>query len=152
MFVQKDFEIETVLSKPLMAHLSTVEQGEPRDSPVWFIWEDLSLWLFGTHKDSFVKRLEQEPRCAIGIVDFDVHKGILKHVGIRGIAHIMDVDHVRLMRFISKYLGEDKKNWNEWFCEHIVNPLNIMVRILPQTIVAKDGSFFKTGPRLASSE
>lgn len=59
MFIQKDFEIETILSKLLMAHLSTVEQGEPRDSPAWFIWEDSSLWLFGTRKDSFVKRLEQ---------------------------------------------------------------------------------------------
>jgi hypothetical protein len=130
MFVQKDFEIETVLSKPLMAHLSTVEQGEPRDSPVWFIWEDSSLWVFGTRKDSFIKRLEQEPRCAMGIVDFDVQKGILKHVGIRGIAQTMDVDYGRLMLFIAKYLGGDKKEWNKWFCEHIVNPLNVMVRIL----------------------
>jgi len=28
-FAQKDFEIEDVLSKPLMAHLSTVEDGAP---------------------------------------------------------------------------------------------------------------------------
>lgn len=152
MFIQKDFEIETVLSKPLMAHLSTVEQEEPRDSPVWFIWEGASLWLFGTSKDSFVKRLAKKPQCAVGIVDFDVHKGILKHIGIRGIAQTMDVDRERLTRFISKYLGEDKKGWNEWFLEHIVNPLNVMVRILPQTIVAKDGSFFKTGPNLAGLE
>ena len=27
MFAQKDFEIETVLHQPLMAHLSTVDQG-----------------------------------------------------------------------------------------------------------------------------
>jgi hypothetical protein len=29
-----------VLAKPLMAHLSTVVKGEPRDSPVWFVWEE----------------------------------------------------------------------------------------------------------------
>ena len=41
MYAQKDFEIDTVLNKPLMAHLSTVDKGEPRDSPgVWFIWEE----------------------------------------------------------------------------------------------------------------
>ena len=39
MFVQKDFDIDVVLKKPLMAHLSTVDLGNPRDSPVWFIWE-----------------------------------------------------------------------------------------------------------------
>ena len=36
MFAQKDFDIDTVLNKPLMAHLSTVANGEPRDSPVSF--------------------------------------------------------------------------------------------------------------------
>jgi len=37
MFQQNDFEIETGVNKPLMAHLSTVNIGDPRDSPVWFI-------------------------------------------------------------------------------------------------------------------
>ena len=40
MFAQKDFEIDEVLGKPLMAHLSTIEKGAPRDSPVWFLWEE----------------------------------------------------------------------------------------------------------------
>ena len=48
MFAQKDFEIDNVLCKPLMADLSTVEKGVPRDSPVWFLWEDSCLWIFGT--------------------------------------------------------------------------------------------------------
>ena len=143
-FAQKDFDIETLLNKPLMAHLSTVDKGEPRDSPVWFIWEDSSLWLFGTVKDSFIKRLQQEPRCAVGIVDFDLQKGILKHVGIRGTAHIGEVDHERLRRFVSKYLGSHSHDWNQWFVANIVDPLNVMVQIVPKSIVAKDVSFFKT--------
>lgn len=60
MFAQKDFEIDTVLNKPLMAHLATVDKGEPRDSPVWFIWEESYLWVFGTAEDSFIKRLQQD--------------------------------------------------------------------------------------------
>ncbi len=40
---QKDFEFDVVLQKRLMAHLSTVEVDEPRDSPVWFIWEEDSV-------------------------------------------------------------------------------------------------------------
>jgi len=28
MFAQKDFEIDTVLNKPLMAHLATVDKGQ----------------------------------------------------------------------------------------------------------------------------
>jgi nitroimidazol reductase NimA-like FMN-containing flavoprotein (pyridoxamine 5'-phosphate oxidase superfamily) len=149
MFVQKDFDIETVLNKPLMAHLSTVEKGEPRDSPVWFIWEDSNLWIFGTNEDSFIKRLEAEPRCASGIVDFDLQSGTLKHVGIRGIAQIESINQERLRRFVSKYLGANAEQWNKWFVTHIVDPLNVMVKITPKSIVAKNLSFFRTGPNLA---
>lgn len=147
--MQRDFEIETVLKKPLMAHLSTVANGEPRDSPVWFIWEDPHFWIFGTDKDSFIQRLKQNPSCAVGVVDFDLNRGILKHVGIRGTAKMEAVDKDRLMRFVSKYLGYNNEEWNEWFMANIVYPLNEMVQITPKTIVAKNVSFFKTGPNLA---
>jgi len=146
---QKDFEFDLVLQKPLMAHLSTVEADEPRDSPVWFIWEDDSLWIFGTSEDSFVRRLKEEPRCAIGIVDFNLDKGVLRHVGIRGTSNIEDVDPNRLFRFVSKYLGDDKEKWNKWFVKNIVDPLDVMVKITPKSMVSKDVSFFKTGPDLA---
>ncbi len=150
MFAQKDFDIDTVLDKPLIAHLSTVHQGEPRDSPVWFLWEGSYVWIFGTEDDSFIKRLQEKPLCAIGIVDFDVQKGVLKHVGIRGSVIIDKVDHKRLNRFVSKYLGSNSDAWNKWFVINIVDPLNVMVQITPNSIVAKDVSFFKTGPNLAS--
>lgn len=100
-------------------------------------------------KDSFVRRLKQEPRCALGVVDFDLDKGVLRHVGIRGSSHLEVVDHDRLFRFVSKYLGKDRENWNEWFVNNIVEPLDVMVRITPKSMVAKDVSFFKTGPGLA---
>jgi nitroimidazol reductase NimA-like FMN-containing flavoprotein (pyridoxamine 5'-phosphate oxidase superfamily) len=148
-FAQQDFEIEDVLCKPLMAHLSTVDDGAPRDSPVWFLWEDSCLWIFGTSKDSFVKRLQAEPKCAVGIVEYDLGKGILKHVGIRGTASIASFDKDRLIRFVAKYLGQDKRNWNPWFLENVVDPLDAMIRIIPESIVAKNVSFFKTGPDLA---
>ena len=152
MFIQKDFEMRPYLCQPLMAHLSTVAGEEPRESPVWFIWEASSLWIFGTESDSFIKRLRQEPRCAVGVVEFDLDRGILKHVGIRGTSKIHAVDLDRLKRFISKYLGNDKSQWNPWFVANIVDPLNVMVQIVPSSIVAKNVSFFKTGPMLANEE
>ena len=150
-FVQKDFEIDDVLCKPLMAHLSTVEKGAPRDSPVWFLWEESCLWIFGTSSDSFVKRLRVEPQCAVGIVEYDLEKGILKHAGIRGAAILASCNTERLIRFVSKYLGEDKRNWNPWFVANVVDPLDVMIKITPETIVTKNVSFFKTGPELAGS-
>ena len=152
MYAQKDFEIDTVLNKPLMAHLSTTDRGDPRDSPVWFVWEDSCLWIFGTSEDSFINRLRQEPRCAVGVVDFDLDVGVLKHVGIRGTAQLGDIDTERLKRFVSKYLGEDSRQWNEWFVANIVDPLDVMVQITPRSIVTKDVSLFKTGPDLAGSK
>lgn len=152
MFVQKDFDIGSVLQKPLMAHLSTTERGDPRDSPVWFVWEDSCLWIFGTSKDSFINRLRQEPRCAAGVVDFDLEAGILRHVGIRGTAQLSDIDSERLKRFVAKYLGKESHQWNEWFVSNIVTPLDVMVQIIPRSVVAKDVSFFKTGPHLADSK
>ena len=149
MYSHKDFETNEVLKKPLMAHLASTEHGAPRDSPVWFIWEEPYFWIFGTEEDSFVHRLKAEPRCAVGVVDFDLEKGVLKHVGIRGIADLDQVDHERLKRFVSKYLGENSEKWNAWFVANIVDPLNVMVSITPKSVVAKDVSFFKTGPDLA---
>ena len=87
--------------------------------------------------------------CAVGIVEYDLEKGILKHVGIRGTAFLASCDKDRLMRFVAKYLGEEKQDWNPWFIENIVDPLDVMIKVVPQSIVAKNVSFFKTGPDLA---
>lgn len=144
-----DFNVSDVLNKPLMAHLSTTDKGEPRDSPVWFLWEDDCIWVFGTDKDSFVQRLSKDPRCAVGVVDFDLDKGILKHVGVRGLATINMVDKGRLNRFVAKYLGSDISARNDWFMTNVVLPLNAMVKVIPNSVVAKNVSFFKTGPGLA---
>ncbi|MCA9508557.1 MAG: pyridoxamine 5'-phosphate oxidase family protein [Myxococcales bacterium] len=147
--VQKDFEPEEVLKKPLMAHLLTVENGEPRDSPVWFLWEEGCLWIVGTAQDSFIRQLKKGHRCAVGVVDFDLDRGVLKHVGIRGETRLGKVDKERLQRHLSKYLGEDQAQWNQWFIENITCPLEYMVQVIPKTIVAKNVSYFKTGPNLA---
>lgn len=141
-FAQKDFEIDGVLCKPLMAHLSTVEKGAPRDSPVWFLWEDSFLWVFGTSEDSFVKRLYAEPRCAVGIVEYELKKGILKHVGIRGTATLSSCDKGRMKHFVANYLGNDERNWNPWFIANVVDPLDVMIKIIPESVVAKNVSFF----------
>lgn len=150
--VQKDFEIEYVLNKPLMAHLASSQEGIPRGSPLWFLYEDQKIWLFGIDTDSFIKRLQVEPRCALTIVDFDLDRGVLRHVGVRGKATVTSANSARLNRFVGKYLGNDAEKWNEWFVTNIVNPLNRMVQVDLEAVVAKDVSFFKTGPDLAEND
>jgi hypothetical protein len=58
--------------------------------------EDGAVWLIGNHRDSFPRRIEQDGRCAIGVVDFDLPRGKLVHVGMRGIAEVVPLDPARL--------------------------------------------------------
>jgi hypothetical protein len=55
------------------AHARTLSLG------VWFLWEDGAVWIIGSLRDdSFPRRVERESRCAIGIVDFDVERGLVQ--------------------------------------------------------------------------
>jgi hypothetical protein len=126
--VRRDFDPMVVLAEPLIAHLATGSTDGPRDSPVWFHWEEEAIWLIATSRDSFPKRLRIEPRCAIGVVDFDIERGVLRHVGVR---------------------GADADAWNAWLIDRVVEPLDLMIRATPRSMVAKDVSFFRTGPDLA---
>lgn len=146
---EQAFHVDEVLSLPLMAHLASVSPDGPRDSPVWFLWEDGCLWLIGNRSDSFVKRLAADPRCAIGVVDFDAKAGILRHVGVRGRAEIGGMDKARLHRLLLRYLGPDEAGWNAWFYDNVAAPLDAMIKVTPRTIVAKDVSYFRTGPDFA---
>ncbi|MCJ0919832.1 pyridoxamine 5'-phosphate oxidase family protein [Mammaliicoccus sciuri] len=132
---------EEVLSKPLFAHLSTVEKCEPRESPVWFIWDNKSLWFIGNYKtDSFPKRIEENGKCAIGIVEYDVTNGIVKHIGFRGYAYLEKADNKIIKKLFHKYMGEEN-NWHPRFKSVLGNTDYVLIRFEYQTIVARDQSY-----------
>ena len=137
-----DFDVEPFLQQPLFAHLATASPDGPRESPVWFLWEAEELWLVGNNRDSFPKRIQAEPRCAVGIIEFDLARGRLRHVGIRGTGSIEPIDRSRLYRFLSRYLGENEARWNLSFRSRVIDRLELMVRIKPLSIVARDQSYF----------
>lgn len=60
------------------------------------------------------------------------------------------MDHARLYRLLYRYLGQDETTWNPWFVENVVEKLDLMIQITPQSVVAKDMSYFQSGPQLAS--
>jgi len=53
----KPFDVDGFLQRPLMAHLATASAFGPRESPVWFLWEDEAIWLIGNSRDSFRRYL-----------------------------------------------------------------------------------------------
>lgn len=143
--VLPDLDVDAFLRRPLMAHLATASPEGPRDSPVWFLWEEGVLWLVGNEHDSFPRRIAADGRVAVGVVDFDLARGRLQHVGLRGTAEVVPLDADRLYRFLARYLGDDEASWNPWFREHVVDGLDLMVRVVPASVVARDLSYFAPG-------
>lgn len=130
-----------ILSRPLFAHLATDSEDGPRESPVWFLWEDDALWIIGNYRtDSFPRRIEAEPRCAIGVVDYDRSTGLVRHVGFRGRARLEPHDPDRMTRLLTRYMG-DKDDWDPRFLEILDDTDYIFVRFDPQTAVVRDQSY-----------
>lgn len=130
-----------ILARPLFAHLATASGHGPRESPVWFLWEDEALWIIGNYRtDSFPKRIEQEPRCAVGIVDFDAATGLVQHVGFRGRARLEAHDAERMKRLLSRYMGE-LDQWDSRFVEILDDADYVFIRFEPETAVVRDQSY-----------
>lgn len=132
-----------ILARPLFAHLATAsEAGSPRESPVWFLWETEALWIIGNYRtDTFPTRIEREPRCAIGIVDYDRSTGLVQHLGFRGRARLEPHDAERMKRLLSRYLGRDLSQWDARFVEILEDADYIFVRFEPETAVVRDQSY-----------
>ncbi|HEX8150369.1 MAG TPA: pyridoxamine 5'-phosphate oxidase family protein [Pyrinomonadaceae bacterium] len=130
-----------LLSRPLFAHLATASEHGPRESPVWFLWEDGALWIIGNYRtDSFPRRVEREPRCAVGVVDFDASTGLVQHAGFRGRARLTPHDPARMKRLLSRYMGEQDA-WDSRFVEILDDADYIFVRFEPETVVVRDQSY-----------
>lgn len=87
------FELAEFLSRPLYAHLAHNSDEGPRESPVWFHWDGEAIWIIGGA--SFPANLKRDPRCALGIVDWDPATGLSHHVGMRGRAEVLPFDPAR---------------------------------------------------------
>lgn len=139
---ERTVDLGAFLLRPLFAHLATASKDGPRESPVWFLWEDEALWIIGDERtDTFPKRIRAEPRCAVGIIDFNVLTGRVKHIGMRGRSAVVPFDANRARRLLRRYLGEDEKLWDVGFRNALENPNTLLVRFMPETVVARDVSF-----------
>jgi nitroimidazol reductase NimA-like FMN-containing flavoprotein (pyridoxamine 5'-phosphate oxidase superfamily) len=102
----RDVDLVEFLSRPLFGYLATASDAGPRVSPVWFLWEEDAVWIIGNRKtDTFPTRIEQDPRSAFTVVDFDREDGRVHHVGMRGRAHLLIFDKERAKRLLHRYLG-----------------------------------------------
>jgi len=140
------FDLEEFLSRPLYAHLAHDSADGPCESPVWFHWDGRAIWIIGG--TSFPANLKRQPRCALGIVDWDLASGRSHHVGIRGQAEVLPFDGVMARTIFRKYFGPDDRDWDRRFDDVLSGELGLeMVRITPDTVVMRDQSYRVGGSR-----
>ena len=133
-------DLTEFLSRPLYAHLAHSSEQGPRESPVWFLWDGAAIWIIGG--TSFPTNLKQDPRCALGIVDWDPPTGRSHHVGIRGRAVVLPFDREMAKAIFRRYFGPDESTWDRRFDDVFTGELRLeMVRIVPETVVMRDQSY-----------
>ncbi|WP_257350696.1 pyridoxamine 5'-phosphate oxidase family protein [Pseudalkalibacillus decolorationis] len=142
------FDLDEFLKKPLFAHLSTLSKEGPRESPVWFYWENECIWIIGTpSSDSFPGRIKENSKCAIGIVDLNHTTGKVLHAGFRGHAKVEQFDKGIAERLLTRYLGSHEEKWDPRFRN--LGDSNVLIRFVPETVVVRDQSFV---PSIEKSE
>ncbi|MCA0988505.1 pyridoxamine 5'-phosphate oxidase family protein [Guptibacillus algicola] len=140
----RSFDLDEFMKKPLFAHLSTMADEGPRESPVWFYWEDQCIWIIGTPpSDTFPKRIEENSKCAIGIVDFDRRTGKVLHAGFRGSATVEKFDKGIATRLLTRYLGPNEEEWSPNF--QGLGDSNVLIKFVPETVVVRDQSYAPSG-------
>jgi nitroimidazol reductase NimA-like FMN-containing flavoprotein (pyridoxamine 5'-phosphate oxidase superfamily) len=143
-FIERDFDIDSLLAKPLFAHLATCDRAGPCETPLWFLWEEEALWMIARSSSGFLRRLRNDARASIGIVDFDLERGYLRHLGFRGSATIEPMDDERRTRLVRRYLGPQER-WSPWFRQAVIDRQDVLIRFIPQPAVARDQSYFRYG-------
>jgi hypothetical protein len=137
------FDLDEFLNRPLYAHLAHNSEGGPRESPVWFHWDGRAIWIIGGK--SFPGNLKRDPRCAIGIVDWDPATGLSQHVGLRGTAEVLPLDPARAKTIFRRYFGPDEADWDRRFDDVFTGAPGLeMVRFTPETVVIRDQSYRPT--------
>lgn len=136
-----EVEVDTFLARPLFCFFAQRSGHGPRLSPLWFLWEEETIWNVARLSDrSYPERVNEYPRSAVAVVDFDPATGRVEHVGMRGRATIEPYDSGRADRLFQKYLGGQKTDWPEMFV-HFDTDEYRFIKFEPETVVARDQSY-----------
>lgn len=135
-----DVPLDDFLERPLFAFLAQASPGGPRVSPLWFHWEDRTVWHVALSDRSYLQRARADPRSALAVVDFDPAAGRVQHVGMRGQASVEPFDPELGRRLLARYLGPDESTWPDRFAALDPEGLELLA-FEPETVVARDQSY-----------
>lgn len=133
--------LDEVLSLPLFCFVGTVSRdGEPRVSPLWYLWEEERMWILADRTKTYYTRLQRQPKTAIAVVDFDPVDARVRHIGMRGTSELVDVEPDRVKRKLTRYLGGDEDQWDPMFHDLDTDRWKFLA-FTPETIVARNQSY-----------
>jgi nitroimidazol reductase NimA-like FMN-containing flavoprotein (pyridoxamine 5'-phosphate oxidase superfamily) len=136
-----EVELEAFLARPLFCFLAQRSDSGPRVSPLWFLWEDETVWIIAQLEGrSYPDRVQQHPEAALAVVDFDIDTGQVEHVGMRGTASLEPYHEAVAGRLLEKYLGTRREDWPAAFVDLDPDAYRLL-EFTPETVVARDQSY-----------
>lgn len=134
------FDFAEFMARPLFAHLAHSGVNGPCESPVWFHWDGQAVWMIGG--DTFPDNLKRDPRCSLGVVDWDLATGRLHHVGLRGRGEVLSFDANIARTILRRYFGPNESQWDARFDDLFDGTQSLeMVRFIPEKVVMRDQSY-----------
>ena len=131
-------DLETFLSRPLLARLGTAnpQTGQPHVTPVWYLWEEGTLWISVFRSTRKGRELLANPRCSV-VIDVDESGLSLRAALFEGTADLLtgpnDFNTEMFTRIYTRYLGPDgvlATDPQEW----IHSPENLLVKLTPERV------------------
>lgn len=80
----------------------------PRNAPVWYHWEEGTLYMLSDETSSSARRILHNPQIAVEVVEYDNGQGVMRHVGLRGRATVAAMDQALFRRLLARYIGPDE--------------------------------------------
>ena len=131
-------DLETFLARPLLARLGTANPttGQPHVVPVWYLWEDGSLWISVFSSTRKGRELLANPRCSV-VIDVDESDLSLRAVLFEGTADLLTgpsaFNTEMFTHIYTRYLGPEgvlAADPQEW----IHAPENLLVKLTPEKV------------------
>ncbi|GAA1076172.1 pyridoxamine 5'-phosphate oxidase family protein [Nocardiopsis composta] len=133
----RPFDVDAFLEQPLVARVATVDSaGAPTVRPVWFLWEQGSLWWITGAYSVMERHLERDPRTCAVVDTCDLERMVFLQVIMYGTARSAPFEPALARRKLRRYLGEDEEAWHPDFRSFADDAR--LVRFTPDRTVVKD--------------
>ncbi|MBN1875262.1 MAG: pyridoxamine 5'-phosphate oxidase family protein [Anaerolineae bacterium] len=132
----RKYKLDAFLAGPLLARFATASATtlQPHVVPVWYLWDNSTLWISSYESTRKIGELQGNPKCAV-IIDVAESQHGVSAVLFEGEAEILRGPRAFVeemaTRIYTRYLGpegvlaSDPQSW-------IYSPENLIIKLVPQ--------------------